>query len=210
MPVSPPFEPVAAVFDLDGLLVDSEDAWGVAERRVVEGLGHEWDETIRTLLLGRGPRDAAATLAAFLGESDVDRLERLVQDAAMEELRTGVVARPGAVALVEGACVPLAIATNSSRRLAEVALASVGLTAAFTVMVCVDDVAEPKPAPDPYRLACELLAVPPRRTVGLEDSPVGVASAKAAGLWVIGCPSFAGSDLSHADAVVDSLSDVAL
>ena len=208
-PVWPPWAPEGVVFDLDGLLIDSEDAWGRAERRVVLDLGYPWDESIRTLLLGYGPEDAARALAEHLGGVDPDELDRRMLDAALSEFSGGIAARPGAHDLVRAldGQVPLAVATNSRRAIAEPAVASAGF--AFDVVVCAEDVERPKPAPDPYRAACERLGVDPVRSVAFEDSSVGVASAKAAGLWVVGCPSFPGETLAEADVVVASLVEVA-
>ena len=198
------------MFDLDGTLIDSEGAWGLAERRVVETLGHPWDPAVRTLLLGMGPEDAARTLAHFLGGLDVDRVDVLMLEAAQEEFGGGLLTRPGAAAMVEAlhGHVPLAVATNSRRVLARLALDAVGLTACFDAVVCAEDVAAAKPAPDAYAEACRALGADPRHSVALEDSPTGVASAKAAGLWVVACPSFDVVDLSGADVVVASLEHV--
>jgi beta-phosphoglucomutase-like phosphatase (HAD superfamily) len=198
------------VFDLDGTLVDSEDLWGEAERDVVEGLGHPWDPAIRTLLLGKGPEDVARTLAAHLGGVDAPEIDRRMLVAATVRFRGGCVTLPGADALVDDlrGRVPLAIATNTRRVLAELAVESAGLRGRVDVVVCAEDAAAPKPAPDPYLEACRRLGVEPSRAVAFEDSPGGVASAKAAGLWVVGCPSFPGEKLPAADVVVHSLTAV--
>ena len=206
----PPFRPAAVVFDLDGTLIDSEDAWGAAERRVVESLGHPWDPAVRTLLLGRGPQDAARVLADLLGGLDVDAVDAAMLAAAQVEFRGGLAARAGAASMVRAlhGRVPLAVATNSRRVLAGMALDAVGMSACFDAVICAEDVVAAKPAADPFAAACAAVGADPRRSVALEDSPAGVASAKAAGLWVIACPSFAGMDLSAADVVVASLEQV--
>ena len=77
----------------------------------------------------------------------------------------------------------------------------------FEVVVAADDVPEPKPSPDVYLRACELLGAEPSRSIALEDSPTGVASARAAGMFVIGIPSFPGVVLDGADLVGESLAD---
>lgn len=201
--------PDAVIFDLDGLLVDSEHAWARADRRVVEDCGGVWDDSVHRRLIGRGPEDAARLLADHL-----DRRHRpadiagWVLAAAQAEFATGLCARPGAMALVQAlhGRVPLAVATNSSASLAAAALLATGLGERLDTVVCVDDVAAPKPAPDVYELACAKVGARPTRSVALDDSPSGVAAAKAAGLWVIGCPSLPDVVLAAADAVVDSLS----
>lgn len=203
----PPFKPVAVVFDLDGILVDSEDLWGVAEQRVVEDLGHAWDPAVRAQMLGRGPDDAAAVLATALGGLDAADVAQRLLEAVTEEFERGVPVNDAALELVAGlkGRVPLGVATNSRRVVAELSLASAGLLSAFDAVVTADDVTAPKPAPDPYATACAWLGVDPVRTVGVEDSPVGAHSAKAAGLWVVGCPSFPDERMDAADVVVDSL-----
>lgn len=203
----------AVVFDLDGLLVDSEDAWGVAERRVVEDYGKPWDEGVRALLLGRGPQEAATVLAEFLGADDPREVSRRMLTAAVAEFQRGIAARPGARELVEALRergVPLGVATNSRRVIAELSLTISGLGVLADTAVCAEDVARPKPAPDPYLAACATLGEAPASCVGLEDSPVGVASAKAAGLYVVGCPSFPDTPLTDADAEVASLTDIGI
>jgi HAD superfamily hydrolase (TIGR01509 family) len=206
----PPFVPEAVVFDLDGLLVDSEGAWGEAEERVVASYGKPWDPALRTLLLGRGPDDAARLVAEFVGADDPREVSRRLLQEAVRAFTRGIAPRPGAEALVGGLAdrVPVAVATNSRRVLAELSLDSAGLTAFVDAVVCAEDVAAPKPAPDPYLTACRLIGADPARSVCLEDSPVGAASAHAAGLWVIACPSFPGTVITAADAVVASLLDL--
>lgn len=198
------------MLDLDGLLVDSEGAWGRAERRVVEDCGKPWDPAIRALMLGRGPLDAAQVLADFLGLRDRREMERRLLQAAVAEFRRGIIPLPGAVALLEAlhGRVPLGVATNSRRVLADLSLTSAGLAPFVQAVVCAEDVIRPKPAPDPYLRACELLGADPARSVCLEDSPVGAAAAKTGGLWVIGCPSFPGTVMDAADAVIASLEDL--
>jgi HAD superfamily hydrolase (TIGR01509 family) len=115
---------------------------------------------------------------------------------------------PGAVELVlalRGCDVPVAVASNTPGVLVRGALAAAGVAELFEVVVTADEVAEPKPSPDVYLRACELLAASPTASIGLEDSPTGVAAARAAGLYVIGVPSFPGVLLDEADLVAASL-----
>jgi len=104
--------------------------------------------------------------------------------------------------------IALGLASNSPRFLVDDALATAGMTGAFEVIVTSDDVAQAKPAPDIYLLACERLGVAPAEAVALEDSASGMTAAKAAGLTVIGVPQYAETDASAADRVVDSLEDL--
>jgi HAD superfamily hydrolase (TIGR01509 family) len=102
----------------------------------------------------------------------------------------------------------LGLASNSPRSLVDTALATAGIADAFDTIVTSDDVVEPKPAPDLYLLACERLGVAPSEALALEDSPSGVAAAKAAGLTCIAVPQFAETDVSAADRVIASLEDL--
>lgn len=211
MPPSPPFLPDAVIFDLDGLLVDSEGAWALATRRVVEDLGGRWDDAVHRLLLGSGPLAAAAIVSEYLEHRHPpEAVAARMLTAAADQFAAGLDPRPGAMDLVRAlhGRVPLGVATNSSRVLAERALASSGLAGRFEALVCADDVAAPKPDPEPYALACAGCGARPERSVALEDSPTGAASASAAGLWVIGCPSLSGVALDAADVVVSSLEEV--
>src|SRR5690606_14002701 len=117
-------------------------------------------------------------------------------------------ARPGAVELVErlrAMKVPIGLASNSPRFLVDDALRTAGLAEVFDATVCASDVEHPKPAPGIYLLACERLGVDPSDALALEDSPSGIAAAKAAGLTCIAVPQFAETDVSAADEVIDSL-----
>ena len=128
-------------------------------------------------------------------------LLELVERRLLEE----AAAFPGAEELVRElkARVPIAVASNTPQRLVRGALACAGLEQYFEVVVTADQVAEPKPSPDVYLRACELLGAAPSRSIGLEDSPTGVAAARAAGMFVIGIPSFPGVLLDEADLVGD-------
>jgi len=180
------------MFDMDGLLVDSEPLWLEAETAVMARLGADWtpadqvqllggslDRTVR-YLLGKARRPATpGQVAEWLMSGVTD----LVRDH-------GVPVRPGArelLAEVAAAGLPHALVTGSERRFMEVVLARTGLR--FDALVCADDVSVTKPDPEPYLLAAKLLGADPARCVALEDSPNGVASAEAAGYRVIAVPS---------------------
>lgn len=209
-PVRPPFPPQGVVFDLDGLLVDTEPSWERAERRLVESLGAPWDPELRPRLLGSGLERAAGILAAHVGHTDRGMIERRMIVAALEEFRRGVAPRPGAADLLESLAqrLPVGVASNSKRVLADTALMSAGLDAYPRVLVCAEDVDEPKPSPQPYQRACAELGVPPSAAIAFEDAPPGVAAAVAAGLWTIACPSEPGTPVAGAHAVIASLADV--
>ena len=123
----------------------------------------------------------------------------------------GAAPLPGALTLVRAlrGRIPIAVASNTPRALIEPALDAAGLGGAFGAIVGADDVENPKPAPDAYVTACTVLGSPPAETIALEDSPTGVAAARAAGLYVIGVPSLPGVVL-EADEVHESLASVDL
>lgn len=198
------------MFDLDGLLVDSEGAWGRAEQEMVAARGRAWDERVRALLFGRGPDDVARTLADWLGEPDWRSVGEELRARALEVFREGLEPQPGAARLVAAlhGRLPLGVATNSTRALAETALAGSGLARLVDTLVTPDEVDNPKPAGDVYAEACRRLGTDPTRSVALEDSAVGTVAAKAAGLWTVLVPSFEGVGTDGADAVLSSLEEV--
>ena len=199
----PPRRPAAlraVLFDMDGLLVDSEPLWFVIEREVAERLGAPWGEADQEALIGGSlertvsyllaKADGAATAdeAAAAGREDVARW--LVDGMAQLVLDRGLPLQPGAARLLAGleaAGMPCALVTASSRAIMDAVLKVTGLS--FGVTVCGEDVRRPKPDPEPYLLAAARLGAPPARCVVLEDSPTGIAAAQAAGCPVIAVPS---------------------
>jgi len=207
--------PAAAIFDNDGLLLDTEDAWTRAEEALFARRGRVFTLEHKRSLLGSAGADAARKLEAMLeepgeGERLMDELQKLVMVQAL----AGVTPRPGALDLVErlrGAGVPIAVASNSRREFVERTLSSVGLLGGpFQAVVSAEDVEHPKPAPDIYLEAARRLGAEPSRCAALEDSPTGVAAAAAAGMYVIGVPYFAGAQLPGCDLLAGSLSDPAV
>ena len=202
----------AVVFDMDGLLLDTELLWHRAEVELFAQHGAEfsWDDKMAVI----------GSSFSFTADYFADRLELprergpgLVDEmvSLMEaQLREHVDGRPGAVELVERlrGRTRLGLASNSPRHLVDSALATARITDAFDAIVTSDDVAESKPAPDLYLLACARLGVDPADALALEDSASGIAAAKAAGLTCIAVPQFAETDVSAADRVIDSLEDL--
>jgi HAD superfamily hydrolase (TIGR01509 family) len=196
------------VFDLDGVLVDSEGIWAEAEAATVAGLGGEYSPELGAALYGRGHRDGARILAELFG-GDPDEIADTLLQHTLTRFRAGLQPLPGArelVAELRGR-IPIAVASNSVRIVVDTALAEAGL-GSFDAIVAGEDVAAPKPAPDPYLEACARLRIEPAAAIGIEDSPVGIASAKAAGLYVIGVVSVRAQRLDEADLVVSSLDEV--
>jgi HAD superfamily hydrolase (TIGR01509 family) len=203
----------AVVFDMDGLLLDTETLWHSAEVELFARHGGKftWDDKIA--VIGTSYDFTAEYFSDRLGlprERGPELVSQMI--SLMHDLvRRSVDARPGAVELVDRLRelrVPLGLASNSPRFLVDDALATAGMTDAFDAIVTSDDVELAKPAPDIYLLACERLGVAPADALALEDSASGVAAAKAAGLTCIAVPQFAETDVSAADRIVDSLEEL--
>jgi HAD superfamily hydrolase (TIGR01509 family) len=184
----------AVLFDLDGLLVDSEPLWFEVECAVAARLGGPW-----------GPADAGALIGGSLDRTVSYMLARAAQPARASRdevarwlldgmtglmLARGLPVKPGArelLAEVAGAGIPHALVTSSARQIMLAALTVAGMS--FPVTVCGEDVRRTKPDPEPYLLATARLGLAPAGCVVLEDSPSGAAAACAAGCPVIVVPS---------------------
>lgn len=182
----------AVLFDMDGLLVDTEPLWLETETEVMGRLGAPWTGQDQEALLGGSmERTVSYLLAKATRPAPPRTVARWMLDGMLERTRAGRVAiRPGAREIVAGvaaAGLAYALVTSSQRPFAEAVLDATGFH--FPVTVCGDDVAMTKPAPDPYLLAAKLLDASPQDCVALEDSPNGAASAEAAGCRVVAVPS---------------------
>ena len=201
----------AVVFDCDGLLLDTETHWTTAETTLFARYGKSFGPDHKLRMIGSSMQATGAILEELLeqpGRADAINAEML---ELVEEAMVASEPMPGAADLVAElrGLVPVALASNSWRRLITVALHAADLTDSFEVVVCGDEVVHPKPAPDIYLETARQLDVKPERTIALEDSPNGVQAARGAGMYVIGIPSFDGIELPEAHVVVDSLeSDV--
>lgn len=202
----------AVVFDLDGLLLDTEVLWQRAEVRLFARHGAEFTFEDKLVVMGTSAAFTGEFFARRLGQApdQAGPLIREVSELMHDELQAHVDARPGARELVGRlrGRVPLGLASNSPRFLVDAALTSAGLGDAFDVVVSSDDVPHHKPAPDLYLLACERLGVAPQDALALEDTASGIAAAKAAGMTCIAVPQFAETDVSAADRVIDSLEEL--
>ena len=212
MGAEPPHRYRAVVFDMDGLLLDTEVVWQAAEEQLFATHGAVFTREDKMAVIGTSFDLTARYFAERLGQPP-ERGPALVEEmvlAMYDALQVDVAGRPGALELVARlrGRVPLALASNSPRRLVDAALATAGLTDVFDVIVTSDDVARSKPAPDIYLLACQRLGVEPEHVLALEDSSAGVAAAKAAGLSCIAVPQFAETDVAAADRVIDSLEEL--
>jgi HAD superfamily hydrolase (TIGR01509 family) len=200
------------VFDCDGVLLDSEAAWTRAETRLFARYGKSYGPGEKRLLIGGSLPETGRALEEILeggGRAD-DLIDELVV-LAEEEFAGRLDPMPGALDLIAElrGRRPIGVASNSHRRLVDLALGGSGIADAFDAVVASDEVPRPKPAPDLYVEACRRLGVPPADAVAIEDSPRGAAAAAAAGMFVVGIPYL--PDLSlEADLVAPSLEDPAV
>lgn len=186
----------AVIFDLDGTLIDTEtlcNATGVAALRE---MGHEVTLAFFETLAGIHDAERARLLSAHLGaEIDSDRFNAIWDRLTYAQFDQGIPLKPGAMDLlgrIDAAGLPMALATSSRRGPAQTKLDVAGLARWFRKVVTFDDVAQAKPAPDPYLLAADWLGVDPAACLVFEDSDVGAQSAAAAGCRVVQVP-----DLHH-------------
>src|SRR6478672_9176241 len=207
--------PDAVVFDNDGLLLDTESVWTRAEQDLFELRGTEFTPADKLELVGTSAAIAGGILERRLGEPGraTELIEEL-NELVVAELEHGVEAMFGARELLgrlREQEVPLGLVSNSPLRFVQRSIELAGFEGFFDVVLSAHEVAAPKPAPDPYLEACRRLGVEPGpEVVALEDSPTGVAAARAAGLTVIGIPSVEGVLLEEAHHIAASLRDDAV
>jgi len=200
------------IFDLDGVIVDSEPLQHEAYNRVLErfGVRVERDEYGREwIAAGRGPEYAVRTYALPLAAEQLRRLKDPVYHALLREAAALV---PGARAALArlSAAFPVALATNSNESDTAFILDRFDLRRFFSAVVTRDQYRDPKPAPDAFRTAAACLQLPPARCVVIEDAYKGVVAATDAGCFCIAMPHgyTADNDFSRAHMVVGSLDEV--
>jgi HAD superfamily hydrolase (TIGR01509 family) len=204
---------LGVLFDMDGLLVDSEPLWFEVESSVMARLGGSWGERDQAALVG-GSLDKSLDylLAKAARPASRHTVGRWMVDGMVELLSSREVpVMPGArqlLAQVAAAGVPYGLVTSSERPVMEAVLARLEVT--FPVTVCGDDVSRSKPDPEPYLLAAAKLGADPGSCVAIEDSPNGVAAAEAAGCMTIAVPSIVAIPPAPGRTVVSSLTELSL
>lgn len=206
----------AVIFDMDGVLLDSEPLHFEALRSVLATDGFDWSETDNEELLGTTVHDTFVIIGTRRPLTRPIESYLTVYEAAVLE----VLSRPLQPSLgvkellddLQARRIPLAVASSSRRSWIEATLRSLGIDQYFGVVVSGDEVDRGKPAPDIYLRASEILGVPPERCTAIEDAPNGVLSAHNAGMRVIAVrtPYTRHLTLEGADEVVDSLDQVDL
>lgn len=201
----------AVLWDMDGTLVRTEELWLLSEERTMADFGSHWDAQDQAVAVG-GPMDRVISyMAERVGRTEAEVADRII--AEIEDLmRTSHIAwMPGARELHEelaAAGIPQALVSNSWRELVNAALTD--LDTSFRVVIAGDEVAHPKPDPEPYALACARLNARPQHTVVLEDSPTGVAAGLAAGCHVVAIPHIGGIAPAPRLTILDTLAGVTL
>ena len=186
-----PFVPDAVVFDMDGLMLDSERAINTAMARAAREQGHDLPDSLWLGMVGRGDAVCNAILRETVGEAAAVALRERSESLYDAMADAGIDHRPGIVDLLDWLVargIPRAVATSTRRPLALRKLAAAGLLEYFDAVCTSSDVAHPKPAPDVYLLAASKLGVDPARCMVLEDSPTGVRAALAAGMTPVQVP----------------------
>lgn len=206
----------AVVFDMDGLMLDTESVYKVAWQQAATECGFTLDDGIYATLIGRPAEDCDADLLSRFGASlPLPRFRQRRRELWHSLVHNhGVPHKPGLLPLLDcldARQVPTAVATMSTAEAADLSLRQAGLSHRFSTVVTADDVARGKPDPAIYLEAARRLSRPPEQCLALEDSDAGVASACAAGMVAICVPDShrpSAATRSAAFRVLESLSDV--
>jgi HAD superfamily hydrolase (TIGR01509 family) len=205
----------AVVFDMDGVLIQSEEVWDAVREEYVRERGGRYDEEIQRAMMGMSSTEWSRYLHETAGVPDEpaainDEVVRRMLDAYRDHLPLIDGAQDAVRRLA--ASYRLAVASSSNRLLIDTVLDAAGLAQYFEATVSSEEVAHGKPAPDVYLEAARRLSVPPDRCAAIEDSHGGIRSAKAAGMRVIAIPNPSyppdAESLSHADVVIGSLEEL--
>ena len=183
--------PAAVVFDLDGVLVDSERRWNGAKQALVGETGGRWRDEAPTVMMGMSSPEWAAYLRNDLGvPMEVDEISREVVRRMEEGYREELPLLPGAVEAVRALAArwPLGLASSANREVIDLVLELAAFGDAFRVTVSSEEVARGKPAPDVYLEAATRLGAHAARCVAIEDSSNGIRAGHAAGMGVIAVP----------------------
>jgi HAD superfamily hydrolase (TIGR01509 family) len=205
----------AVVFDLDGLLLDTEQVWDEVREALVRERGGRWHDRAQADMMGMSSHEWSRYLHEELGLSEPpEELNRIVVERMQERYRDGLPVIDGAVNAVRRMAErwPLGLASSSNRPLIDLALERMGVADLFHATVSSEEVERGKPAPDVYLEAARRLGVPPERLAAVEDSASGIRAAKVAGMRVVAIPNrhFPPGDdvLALADLRLDSLAEL--
>jgi beta-phosphoglucomutase-like phosphatase (HAD superfamily) len=205
----------AVVFDLDGVILDSEEIWDRVREQYIRERGGRYDAAAQRAMMGMSSKEWSRFIHDELGiEASPAEINADVVELMSARYREHLPLVTGAREAVEriGAVFPLAIASSSNRALIGVVLELAELSELFRATVSSEEVARGKPAPDVYLEAARCLGVEPERCAAVEDSHSGIASANAAGTFVVAIPNphYPPNDdaLAEADVVLTSIRDL--
>ena len=205
----------AVVFDLDGVLVQSEELWDAARRELAEEHGIEWPDDATDAMMGMSSKEWSNYMHDEVGVPDPpEEINREVLAWVEKRYRDDLPWIDGAREAVEriGERFPLGIATSSNREIIDIVVEVGGFEDLLEVTVSSEEVERGKPAPDVYLEATKRMGVDPRKTAAVEDSTNGLLAAKAAGMRVIAIPNDAhppaAKGLAAADVVLHSIEEL--
>jgi HAD superfamily hydrolase (TIGR01509 family) len=205
----------AVVFDLDGVLIQSEEVWDTVRERFTRERGGRYDAEIQRAMMGMSSTEWSHYLHETAGLPDSpEQINEAVVQRMLEAYERQLPLIDGAVDAVQrlARTYPLGLASSSNRALIDAVLRTAGLESCFAATVSSEEVARGKPAPDVYLEAARRLGVEPTSCAAVEDSHGGIRSAKAAEMRVIAIPnpSYPPDDesLAQADVVLHSLAEL--
>lgn len=198
------------IFDMDGLMVDTESLYFEAEKELARRFGREVKEETLARMMGRKPLESLIIFAQELQlEESPENLLAMRTALMREKLRSHLRPRPGLYTIIHifSGRLKLAIATGAQQEFLDLIVDRLGLREKFEVLQASDEIKEGKPHPEIYLLTCRKLGLKPQECVVLEDSMNGVLAAKRAGCQVIAIPSpqAKGQDFSQADFIANDL-----
>lgn len=185
--------PKALIFDMDGLMLDSEPLYQTAWQAAAQELGYTLDTELYMSLVGRSSAEADRVFIQIFGAAfPVEEFNRRWDEHWRQLVYTkGIALQPGLLPLlawVEQQNIPKAVGTSSNRTEAELCLSLAQIRDRFSILVTVDQVAAGKPEPDIFLEAAQRLQISPEHCLVLEDSNAGVQAAQAAGMTVVMVP----------------------
>ena len=205
----------AVIFDLDGVLLDSEQVWDEAREQLANERGGRWHENAQRDMMGMSSLEWSRYMHETIGLPEPpEEISREVVERLAKLYRQHLPVLPGAREAVERLATrwPLGLASSSNRELIDLVLELMGVAHLFRATVSSEEVARGKPAPDVYLEAARRLGVDPTHAAAIEDSENGIRAAKAAGMRVLAIPNEhfppAEEALAQADVVLRSLAEL--
>jgi HAD superfamily hydrolase (TIGR01509 family) len=205
----------AVVFDLDGVIVDSEQVWNEVREQLARERGGRWHDRAQRDMMGMSSREWSRYMRSVLGlRESPDEINAEVVRRMLVRYRAKLPLIPGAVEAVKrlAARWPLGLASSANREIIDLVLSESGLAPCFQASVSSEEVERGKPAPDVYLEVARRLGVAAELCAAVEDSRAGILSARAAGMRVIAIPNphFPPDEdaLAAADVVLESIAEL--